>query len=212
MLHESDASGQESLEYLERANLLVVPLDNERQWYRYHHLFADVLRARLKQEHPELMPRLHLRACAWYEQNDLQSDAIRHALAAEDFDRAAGLIELEWSVVRRSCFQSPTWLGWVKALPQELVQARPVLSVGYALELLNSGQLEAAEVQLRDAERWLEPTADTNGPPPASAAEMVVVNKEEFSSIRALLATVRGFHAQAFGDVPGTLSTSHGYL
>ncbi len=205
VLHESDASGQERLEYLERANLLVVPLDDRRQWYRYHHLFADVLQARVHKEQPELVPVLHLRASAWYEQNDLPADAIRHALAAEDFERAAGLIELEWSVVRRSCFRSPTWLGWVKALPQELVQARPVLSVGYALELLNSGELAAAEIQLRDAERWLEPTADTNEPPQDPAAEMVVVNKEEFSSIRALLATVRGFHAQALGDVAGTL-------
>ena len=203
------ASGQETLEYLERANLLVVPLDEKRQWYRYHHLFADVLQARLMKEQPNQSPDLHQRACQWYAQNDLPSDAIRHALAAEDFERAADLIELAWSEIRRSCFRSPTWLGWVKTLPDELIRPRPVLSVGYAWELLNFGEMEAAETRMRDAERWLEPATGTNKPPEASSAKpvlegMVVVNEAEFLSLRASLAIARGYHAQALGDVPGT--------
>ena len=83
------------------------------------------------------------------------ADAIRHALAAEDFERAAGLIELAWPAMDNS-FQSATWLGWVKALPDELIRARPVLSVGYAWALLDCGELEAGEARLRDAERWLD--------------------------------------------------------
>src|SRR5438477_4535730 len=78
----------------ERANLFVVPLDDRRRWYRYHHLFADVLRARLLDEHPEYVPELHRRASAWYERNGEPSEAIRHALVAQDFHRAADLIEL----------------------------------------------------------------------------------------------------------------------
>ena len=88
--------GRGMLETLERGNLFVVPLDDQRQWYRYHHLFADVLQAHLLEEQPDQVSTLHRRASEWYEQNGLPSDAIRHALAAEDFERAADLIELAW--------------------------------------------------------------------------------------------------------------------
>ena len=87
---------------------------------------------------------LHQRASAWYEQHGLPADAIRHALAAKDFARAADLVELAWPAMDGR-FQAATWLGWVKALPDELVRARPVLSVAYAWALLNGGELEAAE-------------------------------------------------------------------
>ena len=82
-----------TLEMLERANLFIVPLDEERRWYRYHHLFADLLRQRLRQTQPESVPTLHTRASEWYEQNGLIDEAIEHALRAEDFERAAHLIE-----------------------------------------------------------------------------------------------------------------------
>ena len=102
-------------------------------------------------------------------------------------------------------FQSIAWLGWVKALPDELVRARPVLSVGYAWAFLNDGKLEAAEARLRDAERWLEPTADTTERLAIPPTEMVVVDEEQFRSLPASLATARAYHAQAIGDVPGTV-------
>src|SRR4051794_34000711 len=85
--------GSTTLEALDRANLFLVPLDDRREWYRYHHLFADVLRARLLAEQPDLVPVLHARASSWYERHGLTEDAIRHALAAADFDRAARLME-----------------------------------------------------------------------------------------------------------------------
>ncbi len=88
--------GREMLEALERGNLFVVPLDDKRRWYRYHHLFADVLQARSMEEQPNHVAALHRRASEWYEQNNSPPDAIRHALAAEDFERAAALIELAW--------------------------------------------------------------------------------------------------------------------
>src|SRR5712691_8812964 len=94
--------GKATLEALERANLFVVPLDDRRRWYRYHHLFADVLRAHLLEEQPDRMSLLHRRASDWYEQNDGRSDAIRHALAAHDFPRAAHLIELAFPAIRRT--------------------------------------------------------------------------------------------------------------
>jgi LuxR family maltose regulon positive regulatory protein len=196
--------GRGILETLERGNLFVVPLDDQRRWYRYHHLFADVLQAHLMEEQPHQVPALHRRASKWYEQNDLPADAVRHALAAEDFERAAGLIELAWPAMDIG-FQSATWLGWVKALPDELVRTRPVLSVGYAWALLDGGEMEAAEARLRDAERWLEPTVDVNERPEPPSSEMAVVDKELFRSLPASIATARAYRAQALGDIPGTV-------
>jgi LuxR family maltose regulon positive regulatory protein len=97
------------------------------------------------------------------------------------------------------------WLGWVKALPDELVRARPVLSVEYAWALLNGGELEAGEARLRDAERWLETTADTSERPEVPSAEMVVVAGEEFRSLPVTIASARAYRAQALGDVSGSV-------
>ncbi len=196
--------GRGMLEALERGNLFVVPLDDKRQWYRYHHLFADVLQVRSMEEQLHQVPTLHRRASEWYEQNDLRSDAIRHSLAAEDFERAAGLIELAWPAMDES-FQLATWLGWGLALPDELIRARPVLCVGYAWALLNGGEFEAAEVRLLDAERWLETWADMGERSEISSVEMVVVDEEQFRSLPVSLASARAYHAQALGDVPGTV-------
>ncbi len=196
--------GKGLLEALERGNLFVVPVDDKRHWYRYHHLFADVLQAHLMEEQPDQVLTLHRRASEWYEQNGLPTDAVRHALAAEDFERAAGLVELAWRAMLRSS-QRATCLGWLKALPDELVRSRPVLSVEYALELQNVGELEAAESRLQDAERWLDTTADISERPDASPTHMVVVDEELFRSLPAMIAVARAGHAQALGDVPGTV-------
>jgi LuxR family maltose regulon positive regulatory protein len=182
------------LETLEHSNLFVIPLDDQRQWYRYHHLFADVLQAHLLEAQPEQVSSLHQRASAWYEQNGYPSDAIRHALAAGDFERAAGLIEQAWSAMELS-YQSATWLGWVKALPDGLIRARPVLSVGYAWALLDVGELEASEARLQAAERCLDTPAD----------KMVVVDTEQFRSLPATIATARAYRSLALGNVSGAV-------
>jgi LuxR family maltose regulon positive regulatory protein len=192
------------LEALERGNLFVVPLDDRRHWFRYHHLFADVLRARLMEEQPDRAPTLHRRAGEWYERNGSPTDAIRHALAAEDFERAAGLVEMAWPAMD-GLFQSAAWLVWAKALPDEMVRARPVLSVAYAWALLDGGELEAGEARLRDAERWLDNSADESGRPEAPSSGMVVVDEEQFRSLPASIVTARAFHAVALGDVPATV-------
>jgi LuxR family maltose regulon positive regulatory protein len=186
--------GKEMLDVLERSNLFLIPLDDKRQWYRYHRLFADVLQTHLMEAQPDRVAALHQRASAWYQQNGLPSDAIRHALAAEDFERAAGMIELAWSAMDLS-YQSSTWLAWVKELPDVLIRARPVLSVGYAWALLDGGELEASEAHLQDAERCLDTPTD----------KMVVLDKEQFRSLPASIATARAFRSLALGNVPGAV-------
>ncbi len=191
--------GRETLAYLEQANLLLVPLDDQRQWYRYHHLFADVLQARLMQQQPDEIADLHLRASEWYVHNDLLSDAIHHAFAAEDFERAAGLIEQAWPAIHRSTFQSPAFMDWVKALPSELIRTRPLLSIAHAWALLDIGELQAAEPRIQDAECGLDNTAGT-----AQRSE-AKENEEQYRSLAAHIANARAYHAQALSDTPATI-------
>ena len=186
--------GKAKLAALERGNLFLVPLDDRRRWYRYHQLFADVLHARLLDEQPDDAPDLHRRASAWYEQNDEPSEAIRHALAAQDFERAADLTELAIPAMRRSR-QETAILGWLELLPDEVVRVRPVLSVGFAGALLAGGEYEGVEARLRDAERWLD----------APAAEMVVVDDEEFRRLPAEIELYRAAQALVRDDGPGTV-------
>jgi LuxR family transcriptional regulator, maltose regulon positive regulatory protein len=192
--------GRGMLEALERGNLFVFPLDDERQWYRYHHLFADVLQARLMEEQNDRVPALHQRASEWYEHNGLPSDAIRHALAAEDFERAASLVELA-ALEMLGSGREDTLFGWLEALPDELVGARPVLSVYYALMLLGRGGFEAVHARLQDAERWLDTTVETDEQGEVSSVDMVVVNQVAFRSLPGTIAVVRAYHAGALGEV-----------
>ena len=121
--------GKAMLASLERANLFVVPLDDSRRWYRYHHLFADVLHARLLDERAGETADLHRRASRWYDRNGEPVPAVRHALAAGDVERAAGLVELAIPALLRNR-QESTIRGWLDTLPEEVVRVRPVLAVG----------------------------------------------------------------------------------
>ena len=186
VLLEPSAFGQETLESLEHANLFIVALDNERRWYRYHHLFGDLLRQRLGQSlTPEEIAKYHIRASEWYEQNGDESEAFHHAITARDFNRAARLTEMAWQGMDES-FQSAAWLGWVKQLPEELIRTRPVLCTQIAWALMDAGEVDASESRLRDAERWLD------GP----SEGMVVVDEEQFQTLPARIAIARAYNAQ----------------
>src|SRR5690242_6255549 len=196
--------GKAKLAALERGNLFLVPLDDRRQWYRYHQLFADVLHARLRDEQPDDVPELHRRASGWHEQNGEPSEAIRHALAAGDFGRAADLIELAIPAMRQSR-QEAAVLGWLELLPDEVVRVRPVLSVGFAGTLLAAGEYEGVEARLRDAERWLGGATDIGEGSRAPAAEMIVVDDAEFRRLPAEIELYRAAQALVRGDGPGTV-------
>jgi LuxR family maltose regulon positive regulatory protein len=143
------------LQALDRANMFLVPLDDQRRWYRYHHLFADVLRTRLHEQHPGLVAELHRRASGWYERHGERNEAIEHSLTAEDFAHAAALIEREVPETRKQR-QESALLGWLERLPDELVRTHPVLCVAYAGTLLATGTVEGVEQRLLDAERCLD--------------------------------------------------------
>jgi LuxR family maltose regulon positive regulatory protein len=197
--------GRAMLEALDRGNLFLVPLDDRRQWYRYHHLFADVLQARLQDEQPDRVPDLHQRASAWYEQNGERSVAIEHAMAAEDFERAAYLVELAMPAMRRD-LQVAKARGWLEALPDSLLRSRPVLSVAFAGVLMATGELDGVEARLRDAERWLDPTAVSLDGSETPSTAMVVVDEDEFRRLPAAIAAYRAARALALGDVTDTMT------
>jgi LuxR family maltose regulon positive regulatory protein len=148
------------LEYLERENLFLVPLDDERVWYRYHHLFTDLLRARLKQSQPELLPQLHLSASVWYEHNGLVAEAIQHNLSTEDYERSADLI-LKYGPARWS--QNDTSImKLVGNLPPKLLVTHPKLGIYQAWILISNGQLQAALTLLATLKEQLQ--ADVSNP------------------------------------------------
>jgi LuxR family maltose regulon positive regulatory protein len=195
VLHDNAGSGQESLEYLERANLFIVPLDNERHWYRYHHLFADLLRQRLGQSlSPAQIAEFHLRASLWYEKNGDEAEAFQHAFAAGDFGRAAGLAELAWQGMDDT-FQTAAWLGWVKKLPEDVIRNRPVLSTQMARAFMDAGEPENSEACLQDAERCLNGSSD----------EMVVVDEAQLEALPGVIAMTRAYNAQVQGDLSATV-------
>ena len=144
-------NGKQILEYLEHNNLFLILLDDERRWYRYHRLFADLLKDRLAHTDAGRIPGLHLRASEWYESHGLFAEAVDHALSAQDFDRAAKLVAGNAiSLIDHGEKQS---LGdWLEALPDEMIHSQPWLSVANAWRYVYTGRLEAVDPLLQDAE------------------------------------------------------------
>jgi LuxR family transcriptional regulator, maltose regulon positive regulatory protein len=157
------AGGQAMLEWLERANLFVVPLDDERRWYRYHHLFAEALAHRLEQTQPERVAIVHSRASAWYKAQGMPDDAIRHALAAQDLARAVGLLDLHAQMAIMHG-EAATILRWLDAIPEAQIRTSPRLCIaaGWAhyIALNAGGRLEWIEPALQDAERSIAERSD----------------------------------------------------
>ena len=191
--------GKAVLEALDRANLFIVTLDDRRHWFRYHHLFADVLRARLFAERPAAIAGLHRRASDWFANNGERSEAIRHAMSAGDPERAADLMELALPDMRRAR-QEQSWRRWLDAMPLELFTARPVLSIIYVGVLMSAGDLERVDGLLEGAERWV-----AMPPEQRSGAGMVVVAAAEFDRLPSAIALYRTAQARIRGDIPATV-------
>ncbi|MGB8213445.1 MAG: LuxR C-terminal-related transcriptional regulator [Anaerolineales bacterium] len=168
------AASQATLEYLEQANLFLVPLDTQRTWYRYHALWAEVLQTRLQRDYPELVQRLHRRASAWFERHGFPAEAIAHALQAGQGERAAGLLEpVAEAMVLRG--ESSALLNWLDRLPSETINHHPELIVSKAWAWVTDGQLEKVEP-------LLEKLGNFHGLAPAIQGEI--------AAVRAMVATV----------------------
>jgi LuxR family maltose regulon positive regulatory protein len=190
--------GQQQLEALERANLFVVPLDDERQWWRYHHLFAEALRARLAAEDPERVALLHQRAAGWYAEADRLPDAVRHALAGGDDEQAADLVELGVPGMRLRR-EDRAMREWLRALPEDVVRRRPLLATHLAWARLSEGDLDGLD-------RWLdaaEAVLGSQSSPPSTAASPAAraARDQDLAGLPAMIQLYRTTSAQARGDV-----------
>jgi len=190
-------NSQKIIDELEKANLFIVPLDNKRQWYRYHHLFIDLLRHRLHQENPQQKAELHLRACEWYAENDLISEAVNHALAAGDFERAATLME---PVAITTVFQSKltTVQNWLSRLPKILIETHPRLCLSQAWAYFVSGRLDSILPLLESVEKRLSQPAEL-------LSSGSVTDPDE---ILGQVLAIRAFLARGQGDIPSTIKLS----
>jgi LuxR family maltose regulon positive regulatory protein len=194
------ADSQQLLEQAERANLFLIPLDEVRGWWRYHQLFADLLRARLAQEQPDRVPELHTSAAAWSEQHGLVDDAVRHALAADELAWAARLIERHFDALQQAG-EYATLRRWLQALPAELVRSRPRLCLAQAVAAITGVQLEAAESLLADAEQAL---ADRGEEPEKPFEPSVGRAASVLANVPAAIALARAVLARMLGDAERT--------
>ena len=190
--------GQTTLEQVERAGLFLVPLDEVRGWWRYHHLFADLLRARLQQEQPGRVTQLHRNAAAWYEEHGLADDAIGHAVAAGEMLWAARIIEQYFDMVYYIRGEAATIHRWLSMLPDEVVRSRPRLLLAQAIIAMTSGHFEVAEPLLDAVARAPHDWADEPFEPVGGAAASNLIN------VPALTTLVRSFAAQYYGDAEAT--------
>ena len=192
--------GLAMIEALDRGNLFLVALDNQRRWYRYHHLFGSVLQAHLAAERPGEVSLLHRRASDWFERNGDRREAIEHAFRAGDSERAADLVELEMPAMRM-LRREPTLRRWLDAIPPDVVAQRPVLAVGYAGTILSANQVDRVGELLDGAERLLRTTADRSG-----AGSPVVLETAEFERLPAMLELYRAALAKMLGDLEGNIA------
>jgi len=195
-------NGQATLEMLERANLFIVSLDEERRWYRYHYLFADLLLQRLRQSQLKQESKLHYLASEWYEQNGFIDEAIEHALRADDFDHAADMIEKHvdaiWGYGQHAILQR-----WVAELPDALVFSKPQLCIFHAWYLWVNGQLDAAERTLQAAEQAID--SSTDRATETQPQEQVSITNSDRVKLQGRAAAVRAFMSSYRGDVPGII-------
>jgi LuxR family maltose regulon positive regulatory protein len=181
---------QTMLLQLEQANLFLIPLDDERRWYRYHHLFADLLRHRLEQDRPDLVPTLQHRASEWYESKGQIVEAVGHALVAGDVDWIERLVAGNaLAVIYHG--ELVTVAGWLDALPDVVMRSRPRLCVAHAWTLAYAGQLDGIEPLLQDAEKALAGSDTHSAPPVLGAAEGKQI-AGHIAAIRAYAAGLKG--------------------
>lgn len=196
-------NGQKTLEMLDQANLFIIPLDHERQWYRYHHLFADLLRQRLLRTARALVPNLHTRASQWFQQNGLIHIAVEHALQAENYAEVADLLEIQADQLWENG-EHVKFIRWVAKLPSEFLLSKPKISIMNAHYLLSGGQHDAGEELLQTIEKFLT-LKDGNPIEDAPSTAWIQLSEKERKKLTGRAAVIRSLHDAFKGDVPNTI-------
>lgn len=194
----SSLSSRNILEHLESSNLFVIPLDDERRWYRYHRLFAELLQSRLPDKHPALVPELHRRAAMWHEEHGSASEAVRHALETQDAAWVASVIERAiQKTTTWSRLDGATFLSWLNKLPSDVVRARPQLQLFAARSHYVTGQWETTERILEDLELSLQDDPDA-----ASMLDRVAADRASYAAVRGETSRAIAYARQALARLP----------
>ncbi len=194
------SSSQQILEYLEHANLFMVPLDDERRWYRYHRLFADLLRTRLEEKAPARLAELHCLAASWYDENGLSAEAVDHALRAQDPPMAASILE-------RAIHQTATWsqvdvatfTGWLDSFPQDVIRSRPWLQLSASRVRYLAGDQDSAEHLLRELEDSLHAGSS---PDAERLLGLITADRASYAAVRGEVKTALALVERALGHLP----------
>ena len=197
------------LDLLEHSNLFLISLDDERHWYRYHTLFADLLRYRLEQTFPDQVEGLHRRAAAWYQANGLPMEAVAHWIAAKEWSQAAQQVQTAGEV-QLNHGQGSAFMGWLDRLPAQVFEALPRLHLLYAWSLMQISQFARLEARLQEAERAANVRLQEAGTDDAADRPEMRLLMGEITATRAIMASMGGDMArviqlseQALADLPG---------
>lgn len=193
ILRVENGTSQKILESLSQANVFIIPLDYQRTWFRYHHLFRDLLHQKLTDTSYSIKG-LHALASGWYYKNDNIIEAIHHAISADDISCAADLIESIWAKMDQT-LKGNQWFDLVKQLPEHVIRQRPVLNVGYAWALIDIGDMENCVERLEETQKLIESVKVCD-----AADHYVVYDKEQFELLPATISSAYAYIAAATGD------------
>jgi LuxR family maltose regulon positive regulatory protein len=194
------SAGSDIIEKLVKANNFIIPMDSSRKWYRYHHLFRDLLRQRLEHEPEVDLDRLHNRAGHWFKNVGRDQEAIYHFLKANAFEEAAALIECKWAEMDAQ-LQAASWLNMAKQLPAAILDRSPVLAMGYGWAMLDLGDAEGCGVWLDKAQDLYDQYKSADCP----TEGILISDTLQFDMLPATVASARGYLAAAKGDMDGSL-------
>lgn len=199
LLDACHGSSMRTIEYLMHRNMFIIPMDQERKWYRYHHLFRDLLSQRLPgyiQETGGLtVEELHRRAGKWFDSASMSTEAIHHYLSGSFYDEAANIIECRWAEMDLQ-LQASTWLAMAKQLPAGMIEKRPVLAMGYGWALIDTGDIQGSKKWLEAAERLYALHQD-------NPEEFAVADLKQYELLPATVASAHAYVSAATEDIEG---------
>jgi len=197
LLQLEAGAGNTIIERLVKTNSFIISTDSSQQWYRYHHLFRDLLRQRLDIQSKKELEQLHLRAGLWFKKNEREQEAIHHLLKANAFEEAAALIECKWSEMDVQ-LQSASWLDMAKSLPVSIIERSPVLAMGYGWALLDMGDVDVCIAWFNKAQDLYNRCQEDMCP-----EDIIITDTIQFNLLPATISSAYGYIAASTGDIEG---------